>query len=173
MCLRRELWRKQRAGTEAVRPASTCHRHQYKSHKVVRYLEQVENRLADVEEELYRLKQIISTALPNGAQHVVYPRNNTCAVDQTIDTTRLEEALDVEHESVVGITPDATDGVGTIDYSNDETWTYFGTVLYGIDLKVRCSRPKHEQLLIIYITRAIIQHCIHENRTPHSRSYAP
>ncbi|KXH65560.1 fungal specific transcription factor domain-containing protein [Colletotrichum salicis] len=91
------------------------------------YLEQVEHRLADVEEEISRLKRLIPASFLQGKQHVLFPRSISGRTDDLSETTYPEESLNVEDGSVTqGITPDATDGVGTIEFTTDESWAYFG-----------------------------------------------
>ncbi|KZL63353.1 fungal specific transcription factor domain-containing protein [Colletotrichum incanum] len=90
------------------------------------YLEQVEHRLADVEEEISRLKRLIPSSFPNDKQHVIFPRSNSCCANDHSESTQPEGSLNAEDGSITGITPDATDGVGTIEFTTDETWAYFG-----------------------------------------------
>ncbi|KAF4427259.1 putative transcriptional regulatory protein [Colletotrichum fructicola] len=91
-----------------------------------RYLEQVENRLADVEEEIGRLKRLVPNAIPNGKQHVIHSRSTSSRRDHPSESPYGEDSLHVEDGSLPGISPDATDGVGTIEFGNEETWAYFG-----------------------------------------------
>ncbi|KAK2063698.1 fungal-specific transcription factor domain-containing protein [Colletotrichum caudatum] len=90
------------------------------------YLEQVENRLADVEEEISRLKRLIPSSLSNGKQHVTSSRRNSCHADTYSESTQAGVSLNAENGSITGISPDATDGVGTIEFTNDESWACFG-----------------------------------------------
>ncbi|EXF77443.1 fungal specific transcription factor domain-containing protein [Colletotrichum fioriniae PJ7] len=91
------------------------------------YLEQVEHRLADVEEEISRLKRLIPASFLQGKQHVLFPRSISGHTDDFSEVNYPEESLNVEDGSVTqGITPDATDGVGTIEFTTDESWAYFG-----------------------------------------------
>ncbi|KAI3553130.1 fungal specific transcription factor domain-containing protein, partial [Colletotrichum abscissum] len=91
------------------------------------YLEQVEHRLADVEEEISRLKRLIPASFLQGKQHVLFPRSVSGRTDDISEVNYPEESLNVEDGSVTqGITPDATDGVGTIEFTTDESWAYFG-----------------------------------------------
>ncbi|KAF4781536.1 fungal specific transcription factor domain-containing protein [Colletotrichum scovillei] len=91
------------------------------------YLEQVEHRLADVEEEISRLKRLIPASFLQGKQHVLFPRSISGRTDDFSEVNYPEESLNVEDGSVTqGITPDATDGVGTIEFTTDESWAYFG-----------------------------------------------
>ncbi|KAK1546602.1 fungal specific transcription factor domain-containing protein [Colletotrichum paranaense] len=77
------------------------------------YLEQVEHRLADVEEEISRLKRLIPASFLQGKQHVLFPRSVSGRTDDISEVNYPEESLNVEDGSVTqGITPDATDGVG-------------------------------------------------------------
>ncbi|OHE99662.1 fungal specific transcription factor domain-containing protein [Colletotrichum orchidophilum] len=97
------------------------------SYSVTRYLEQVENRLADVEEEVSRLKRLLPSSFPHEKQHVLFPRSISGHTGGLSEATHPEESLNVEDGSITqGITPDATDGVGTIEFTTDETWAYFG-----------------------------------------------
>ncbi|KAK1491317.1 fungal specific transcription factor domain-containing protein [Colletotrichum cuscutae] len=83
------------------------------SYSVNRYLEQVEHRLADVEEEISRLKRLIPASFLQGKQHVLFPRSVSGRNDDISEVNYPEESLNVEDGSVTqGITPDATDGVG-------------------------------------------------------------
>lgn len=100
-----------------------------------RYLEQVENRLADVEEEINRLKRLVPNAIPNGKQHVIQSRSTSSRRDHPSESPYGEDSLHVEDGSLPGISPDATDGVGTIEFGNEETWAYFGMML---SLVTRC-----------------------------------
>lgn len=94
---------------------------------MTRYLEQVEHRLADVEEEISRLKRLIPASFLQGKQHVLFPRSISGHTDDFSEVNYPEESLNVEDGSVTqGITPDATDGVGTIEFTTDESWAYFG-----------------------------------------------
>ncbi|TKW51379.1 Activator of stress [Colletotrichum tanaceti] len=87
----------------------------------------VEYRLANVEEEITRLKQQLKApGLPNEKQHVLFPRSKSCLAEDRSESTQPEESSNVEDGSLAGITPDATDGVGTIEFTSGETWTYFG-----------------------------------------------
>ncbi|KAK2754337.1 C6 transcription factor [Colletotrichum kahawae] len=90
------------------------------------YLEQVENRLADVEEEIGRLKRLVPNAIPNGKQHVIYSRSTSSRRGHTSESPYGEDSLHAEEGSLPAISPDATDGVGTIEFGNEETWAYFG-----------------------------------------------
>ncbi|KAK2039181.1 fungal-specific transcription factor domain-containing protein [Colletotrichum somersetense] len=90
------------------------------------YLEQVENRLADVEEEISRLKRLIPSSLSNEKQHVTSSRRNSCHADAYSESTQAEVSFNAENGSITGISPDATDGVGTIEFTTDESWSYFG-----------------------------------------------
>ncbi|KAK2017434.1 fungal-specific transcription factor domain-containing protein [Colletotrichum eremochloae] len=90
------------------------------------YLEQVEHRLADVEEEISRLKRLVPNSLSNEKQHAVLSSRNSCRTDDYTESLQEEESLNVEDGNTTGITPDATDGVGTIEFTTDESWAYFG-----------------------------------------------
>ncbi|KAK1985290.1 fungal-specific transcription factor domain-containing protein [Colletotrichum cereale] len=90
------------------------------------YLEQVEHRLADVEEEISRLRRLIPNSFSNEKQLSAFSRRNSCRADDYSESTQAEESLNAEDGSITGITPDATDGVGTIEFTTDESWAYFG-----------------------------------------------
>ncbi|KAK1996670.1 fungal-specific transcription factor domain-containing protein [Colletotrichum falcatum] len=90
------------------------------------YLEQVEHRLADVEEEISRLKRLVPSSLSNDKQHAILSRRNSCRADGYSESAQAEGSLNAEDGSITGITPDATDGVGTIEFTTDESWAYFG-----------------------------------------------
>ncbi|KZL70537.1 fungal specific transcription factor domain-containing protein [Colletotrichum tofieldiae] len=90
------------------------------------YLEKVEHRLADVEEEISRLKRLVPSSFLNEKQHVIFPRSNSCRAEEHSESTQPEGSLNAEDGSITGITPDATDGVGTIEFTTGESWAYFG-----------------------------------------------
>ncbi|KAK2035312.1 fungal-specific transcription factor domain-containing protein [Colletotrichum zoysiae] len=90
------------------------------------YLEQVENRLADVEEEISRLKRLIPSSLSDEKQHVTSSRRTSFHADAYSESTQAGVSLNAENGSITGISPDATDGVGTIEFTTDESWAYFG-----------------------------------------------
>ncbi|KAK1579948.1 fungal-specific transcription factor domain-containing protein [Colletotrichum navitas] len=90
------------------------------------YLEQVEHRLADVEEEISRLKRLIPNSLSDEKQHATLSHRNSCRADDYSESVQGGESLNAENGSITGITPDATDGVGTIEFTTDESWAYFG-----------------------------------------------
>ncbi|KAI3533085.1 fungal specific transcription factor domain-containing protein [Colletotrichum filicis] len=84
-------------------------------------------RNTDVEEEIVRLKRLIPASFLQGKQHVLFPRSVSGRTDDISEVNYPEESLNVEDGSVTqGITPDATDGVGTIEFTTDESWAYFG-----------------------------------------------
>lgn len=55
------------------------------------------------------------------------PSRRPCGAEDRSESIQPEESLNVEEGSLSGITPDATDGVGTIEFTSGETWAYFGT----------------------------------------------
>lgn len=128
MYLRSQLWWEQCVGTETVCLVELYGEpFQDLSYSLNRYLEQVEHRLADVEEEISRLKRLIPASFLQGKQHVLFPRSISGRTDDFSEVNYPEESLNVEDGSVTqGITPDATDGVGTIEFTTDESWAYFG-----------------------------------------------
>ncbi|OLN94165.1 TY1 enhancer activator, partial [Colletotrichum chlorophyti] len=91
---------------------------------VVRYLEQVELRLADVEEELSRLKRLVPDN--SSKKHSIYSRSNCYLADELSESAFPEGSLHVEDGSLSGATPDATNGVGTIEITNGDSCAYFG-----------------------------------------------
>ncbi|OBR11179.1 Fungal specific transcription factor domain-containing protein [Colletotrichum higginsianum IMI 349063] len=54
------------------------------------------------------------------------PSRRPCRAEDRSESIQPEESLNVEDGSLAGITPDATDGVGTIEFTSGETWAYFG-----------------------------------------------
>ncbi|EFQ34336.1 fungal specific transcription factor domain-containing protein [Colletotrichum graminicola M1.001] len=90
------------------------------------YLEQVELRLADVEEEISRLKRLIPHSFSDEKQHATVSHRNSCRADDCSESAQAGESLNAENRSITGITPDTTDGVGTIEFTTDESWAYFG-----------------------------------------------
>ncbi|KAF6805726.1 fungal specific transcription factor domain-containing protein [Colletotrichum sojae] len=93
------------------------------------YLEQVENRLADVEEEISRLKRFVpgATSTPISKPHVIYPGNGSLR-SMRCNFSESPFPDDSLHDgSISGISPDATDGVGTIEYTSEDIWAYFGS----------------------------------------------
>ncbi|KAL0933654.1 fungal specific transcription factor domain-containing protein [Colletotrichum truncatum] len=90
------------------------------------YLEHVENRLADVEEAISRLKEFIPTAVLEDRQHVIYSHGVSSRRNHPSESSFTENSLHAEEGSTHIVSPDATDGVGTIEFTNDGTWTYFG-----------------------------------------------
>ncbi|KXH33504.1 fungal specific transcription factor domain-containing protein [Colletotrichum simmondsii] len=120
------------------------------------YLEQVEHRLADVEEEISRLKRLIPASFLQGKQHVLFPRSISGRTDDFSEVNYPEESLNVEDGSVTqGITPDATDGVGTIEFTTDESWAYFVNKTQKDERGDSSSTPaKHAQQHILAVSRS-------------------
>jgi hypothetical protein len=60
-------------------------------------------------------------------------------------------------------TPDATDGVGTVEFSGDETQTYFGTSDSAF-ITTTCSQGSLAWLILLGLNRTLVQHCLYSNR---------
>lgn len=81
------------------------------------FLDLVESRLATVEDEVRLLKGQLSD-LSYAAPRAEGPRVCTAA-DQVSGAHEDEQAN--------GKSPDATDGVGTVEFVDEDNWAYFGT----------------------------------------------
>ncbi|KAM5343695.1 hypothetical protein ACJ41O_012232 [Fusarium nematophilum] len=85
------------------------------------FLDLVESRLADVENDVRQLKaQLAAVTSQDGGVPASEPAPNVVNSVSVCSTT-------VQDETESGRSPDATDGVGTIEFTNEETWAYFGS----------------------------------------------
>jgi hypothetical protein len=84
---------------------------------VFRYLDLVEARLSAVEVDLCRVKAQVASNQDTQPAAVTGDRSATVSFDELAN-----EDDDVESET----SPDATDGVGTIEFTTEETSAYFG-----------------------------------------------
>ncbi|KAH6692233.1 fungal-specific transcription factor domain-containing protein [Plectosphaerella plurivora] len=86
------------------------------------YLDLVEARLASVETDIRRLKSQVSSthASDQTGNRSLPPSQTDPSLFGGTGTPPFHDAISSERS------PDATDGVGTVEFTNEETWAYFG-----------------------------------------------